>query len=62
MAKPYLGDYFGFDDIIENLFAIKILPELQLQNLDHPYAQSQNKSLALGPNVSSQICNKLLPT
>ena len=25
-------------------------------------AQSLNKSLALGPNVSSQICNKLLPT
>ena len=34
MAKPYLGNYFGFDDIIENLFAIKILTELQLQNLD----------------------------
>ena len=42
--------------------SFKILPELQLQNLDQPCAQSLNKSLALGPNVSSQICNKLLPT
>ena len=39
--------------------SFKILPELQFQN---PCAQSLNKSLALGPNVSSQICNKLLPT
>ena len=30
--------------------------------LTNPCAQSLNKSLALGPNVSSQICNKLLPT
>ena len=29
--------------------------------LTNPCAQSLNKSLALGPNVSSQICNKLLP-
>ena len=42
--------------------SIKILPELRLQNYDQSCAQSLNKSLALGPNVSSQICNKLLPT
>ena len=30
--------------------------------LTNPCAQSLNKSLALEPNVSSQICNKLLPT
>ena len=30
--------------------------------LTNPCAQSLNKSLALGPNVSFQICNKLLPT
>ena len=42
--------------------SFKILPELQLQNLDQPCAQSLNKSLALRPNLSFQICNKLLPT
>ena len=30
--------------------------------LTNPCAQSLNKSLALGPNISFQICNKLLPT
>ena len=45
-----------------NKLQLQILPELQLQNLDQPCAQSLNKSLALGPNVSSQIFNKLLPT
>ena len=30
--------------------------------LTKPCAQSLNKSLALWPNLSSQICNKLLPT
>ena len=30
--------------------------------LTNPCAQSLKKSLVLGPNVSSQICNKLLPT
>ena len=44
-----------------------MLNKLQLQNLawtsiSNPCAQSLNKNLALGPNVSSQICNKLLPT
>ena len=35
-------------------FNFKILTNIVLKSL--------NKSLALGPNVSSQICNKLLPT
>ena len=49
-----------------------MLKKLQLQNLAWTSTskswstlccvQSLNKSLALGPNVSSQICNKLLPT
>ena len=47
-----------------------MLNKLQLQNLlnfkfkilTNPCAKSLNKSLALGPNVSFQICNKLLPT
>ena len=46
-----------------------MLDKLQLQNLawtstskSWPIAVLMNKSLALGPNVSSQICNKLLPT
>ena len=32
------------------------------KSLTNPCAQTLNKSLALGPNVSSQISNKLLPT
>ena len=44
-------------------FSLKILPEIRLQNLDlKPCAQSLNKILALWPNLSFQICNKLLPT
>ena len=39
------------------------MPELQLQNLDQTLCSKyMNKSLALWPNLSSQICNKLLPT
>ena len=38
------------------------LAELQLQNLDQPLCSKSEKRLVLGPNVSSQICNKLLPT
>ena len=38
------------------------LAELQLQNLDQPLCSKSEKSLVLRPNVSSQICNKLLPT
>ena len=33
-----------------------------LKILTKPCAQSLNKSFALWPNLSSQICNKLLPT
>ena len=40
--------------------SFKISPELQVQNLDQS-AQSLSKSLALWPNLSFQICNKLLP-
>ena len=50
-----------------------ILTKIQLRNLNQtsaanlriltkPCAQSLNKSLALCPNLSFQICNKLLPT
>ena len=43
----------------------KILPEHQLQNLDQTLklcAPSLNKNLALRPNFTFQICNKLLST
>ena len=46
---------------VENVFTIQILPELP--NLDQTLCSKyMNKSLALWPNLSSQICNKLLPT
>jgi len=45
-----------------NKLQFQNLAELQLQNLDQPLCSKSEKSLVLGPNVSSQICNKLLPT
>ena len=42
--------------------SFKILLNFNFKILTNPYAQSLKKSLVLGPNVSSQICNKLLPT
>ena len=42
--------------------ASKSCLNLNFKILTNPCAQSLNKSLALEPNVSSQICNKLLPT
>ena len=47
--------------IIQNP-ASKSCLNLNFKILTNPCAQSLNKSLALEPNVSSQICNKLLPT
>ena len=40
-----------------NKLQFQNLAELQLQNLDQPLCSKSE-----GPNVSSQICNKLLPT
>ena len=42
--------------------SFKILLNFNFKILTNPCAQSLKKSLVLGPNVSSQICNKLLPT
>ena len=39
-----------------NKLQFQNLAELQLQNLDQPLCSKSE-----GPNVSSQICNKLLP-
>ena len=44
-----------------NKLQFQNLAELQLQNLDQPLCSKSEKSLVSGPNVSSQICNKLLP-
>ena len=41
-----------------NKLQFQNLAELQLQNLDQPLCSKSEKSLVLGPNVSSQICNK----
>ena len=50
---------------LHNLYktsAAKYCSNFNFKTLTNPSAQSLNKSLALGPNVTSQICNKLLPT
>ena len=50
---------------LHNLYktsAAKCWTNFNFKILTNPCAQSLNKSLALGPNVSSQIYNKLLPT
>ena len=65
MAKPYLGNYFGFDDIIENLFAIKILTELQLQNLDHTLCSKSEQMFSCMtkpelPNLQQTVANTIL--
>ena len=47
---------------LHNLYktsAAKCCTNFNFKILTNPCAQSLNKSLALGPNVSSQICNKL---
>ena len=42
--------------------SFKILLNFNFKILTNPCAQSLKKSLVLGPNISSQIYNKLLPT
>ena len=45
-----------------NKLQFQNLAELQLQNLDQPLCSKSEKSLVLGPNVSSQICNNMILT
>ena len=48
--------------VANTILIINISNSNNIKILTNPCAQSLNESLALGPNVSSQICIKLLPT